>query len=113
MPSIQKTSPINIAITGLLAESRRMKVISNNIANASTTNGPGGKPYRRQVVQLSTDPSGGVSVRGVAADNVTPLKKIYEPAGGTRLRHEAYCALIDKCRRAASERQTAPWPETR
>jgi flagellar basal-body rod protein FlgC len=79
MPSIQKTSPINIAITGLLAESRRMKVISNNIANASTTNGPGGKPYRRQVVQLSTNPSGGVSVRGVADDNVTPLKKVYEP----------------------------------
>lgn len=33
------------------------------------------------------------------------MKKIYEPAGGTRLRHEAYCALIDKCRRATSEQQ--------
>jgi flagellar basal-body rod protein FlgC len=80
MPSIQKTSPINIAITGLAAESRRMKVISSNIANASTTGGPGGAPYRRQVVQLSTDPSGGVSVRGVTADTVTPLRKVYEPA---------------------------------
>jgi len=79
MPSIQKTSPINIAITGLAAESRRMKVISTNIANASTTHGPGGTPYRRQVVQLSTDPSGGVSVCGVTGDTVTPMKKIYEP----------------------------------
>ncbi len=79
MPSIQRTSPISIAITGLTAESRRMKVISNNIANASTTNGPGGAPYRRQMVQLSTDPLGGVSVRGVASDTVTPLKKVYEP----------------------------------
>ena len=79
MPSIQKTSPINIAITGLLAESRRMKVISNNIANTLTTHGPDGAPYRRQVVRLSTDPSGGVSVSGVTSDNVTPLKKIYEP----------------------------------
>lgn len=79
MPSIQKTSPINIAITGLAAESRRMKVISANIANASTTHGPGGTPYRRQVVQLSTDPSGGVSIRGVTGDTVTPMKKIYEP----------------------------------
>ncbi len=79
MPSIHRTSPINIAITGLAAESRRMKVIAGNIANASTTNGPGGAPYRRQIVQLSTDPSGGVSVRGVTSDNVTPLKKIYEP----------------------------------
>ena len=79
MPSIHRTSPINIAITGLRAESRRMKVISSNIANASSTGGPDGKPYRRQVVQLSTDPSGGVRVRGVTSDNVTPLKKIYEP----------------------------------
>jgi len=56
-----------------------MKVISANIANSSTTRGPDGKPYRRQMLQLSTDPGGGVKVRGVTRDLATPLKKIYEP----------------------------------
>lgn len=79
MASIQKTSPIDIAISGLQAESRRMKVISANIANSATTRGPDGKPYRRQMVQLSTDPDGGVKVSGVTRDLTTPLQKIYEP----------------------------------
>ncbi len=79
MASIQGTSPINIAISGLRAENRRMKVISTNIANSSTTRGADGKPYRRQMVQLSTDPDGGVMIQGVASDLSTPLQKIYEP----------------------------------
>ena len=79
MASIQGTSPINIAISGLRAENRRMKVISTNIANSATTRGPDGKPYRRQMVQLATDPDGGVTVHGIAADLSTPLQKVYEP----------------------------------
>jgi len=72
-------SPLDIAISGLQAGSRRMKVISANIANSETTRGPDGKPYRRQMVQLSTDPAGGVKIRGVASDLATPFKKIYDP----------------------------------
>ncbi len=79
MPSIQGTSPINIAISGLQAESRRMKVISTNIANSATTRGLDGKPYRRQMVRLSTDPAGGVKIRDVTRDLATPLQKVYEP----------------------------------
>jgi len=79
MPSIQGMSPLDIAISGLQAGSRRMKVISANIANSETTRGPDGKAYRRQMVQLSTDPAGGVKIRGVASDLTTPLKKVYEP----------------------------------
>ncbi len=79
MASIQGISPVNIAISGMRAESRRMKVISTNIANSATTQGPDGKPYRRQTVQLSTDPDGGVKIRGVASDLATPLKRVYEP----------------------------------
>lgn len=79
MASIQGTSPINIAISGLQAENRRMKVISANIANSSTTRGPDGKPYRRQMVQLSSDPDGGVKISGVTRDLTTPLERIYEP----------------------------------
>lgn len=41
---------ITIAATGLKAESGRMRIISENIANAeSTARTPGGDPYRRKV----------------------------------------------------------------
>ena len=41
---------INVATTGLKAQGARMRVISENIANASSTaKNPGGDPYRRQV----------------------------------------------------------------
>ena len=41
---------ISIAASGLKAESGRMRVISENIANAdSTARTPGGDPYRRKI----------------------------------------------------------------
>lgn len=41
---------IMIAATGLRAQSSRMRVISENIANAhSTASTPGGDPYRRKI----------------------------------------------------------------
>ena len=42
---------IAIAATGIRAQSGRMRVISENIANAdSTATTPGGNPYRRRIV---------------------------------------------------------------
>ncbi len=38
----------NIAATGLTAQRLRMDLISNNIANATTTRTPGGGPYARK-----------------------------------------------------------------
>jgi flagellar basal-body rod protein FlgC len=43
---------IDVAASGLTAERMRMDVTSENLANAQTTNGPGGQPYRRQEVVL-------------------------------------------------------------
>jgi flagellar basal-body rod protein FlgC len=43
---------IDVAASGLTAERMRMDVTSENLANAETTNGPGGQPYRRQEVVL-------------------------------------------------------------
>ncbi len=41
---------IKIAATGMQAQSSRMRVISENIANAqSTASTPGGEPYRRKI----------------------------------------------------------------
>lgn len=80
MASIQKTSPMDIAVTGMRAQSRRMKVISTNIANVSTSRGPNGEAYRRQMIELASDAGGGVRVGKVSTDMVTPLRRVFEPA---------------------------------
>jgi flagellar basal-body rod protein FlgC len=46
---------IAIASSGMRAESGRMRVISENLANAdSTATTPGGDPYRRRIVTFRT-----------------------------------------------------------
>jgi flagellar basal-body rod protein FlgC len=85
---------IDLAASGLTAERVRMDVTSENLANAQTTNGAGGQPYRRQDVVLqqvgggfgsqlagalgqSTTP-GGVEVAGIVND-ATPDQLVYDP----------------------------------
>ena len=74
-------SPVDMAVSGLRAESLRMNVIANNIANSNTANAGGGQPYRRQVVTLGTDPNSlsGVTVQQIVGDNSTDFKQMYEP----------------------------------
>lgn len=49
-----KTS-IAIAASGLKAQSGRMRVIAENLANAnSTANGPDGEPFRRRLVSFQS-----------------------------------------------------------
>ena len=75
------------AISGsaLKAQTLRMKVIAENIANASTTpSAPGQKPYQRQTVSFNNefDRALGaykVGVGSVRGDNADPIKK-YDPS---------------------------------
>ncbi len=86
---------IDIAASGLTAERVRMDVTSENLANAQTTNGPGGQPYRRQEVVLQqaggtsfgstlagamdgSPTPGGVEVAGIVSDP-TPDQLVYDP----------------------------------
>jgi flagellar basal-body rod protein FlgC len=47
---------IAIAATGMRAQGGRMRIISENIANAdSTATAPGGDPYRRRIVTFRSD----------------------------------------------------------
>jgi flagellar basal-body rod protein FlgC len=86
---------IGIAGSGLTAQRIRMDVTSENLANADTTKGAGGRPYQRQEVQLqqvgsggfqgalsgamqSGAPAGGVAVTGIVAD-ATPDQLVYDP----------------------------------
>ncbi|WP_370232626.1 flagellar basal body rod protein FlgC [Cognatishimia sp.] len=48
------TTISRIASTGLRAQGERMRVVSENVANAnSTANEPGGDPYRRKTISFN------------------------------------------------------------
>lgn len=74
-------SPVDIAVSGLRAQSKKIGVISSNIANAFTTRGEGGQPYRRQEVLLRTSDElmGGVRIDRVAQDDASDFKRILMP----------------------------------
>jgi flagellar basal-body rod protein FlgC len=88
---------IDAAGSGLSAERLRMDVTSENLANAQTTRGVNGQPYRRKEVVLQEAASGGargafagvlgaamnggakgVQVAGIVEDP-TALRKVYDP----------------------------------
>ena len=60
--------PMDIAISGLKAQSRQMEIISNNIANARSANAADGQPYRR----LEAVFKAGDDLSGVELDEVVP-----------------------------------------
>ncbi len=67
MDSLQQA--IRVATTGLSAQSQRMRVVSENLANAhSTGEVPGADPYRRKTIGFSNDGSAedGAALVGVA-----------------------------------------------
>ncbi len=74
----------DIAASGMKAQAERLKVISQNMANAdSVSTEPGGEPYRRQVVSFENyvDKTNGaqkVRVNKIIDDN-SPFEKKYEP----------------------------------
>lgn len=68
---IDRMGPVvDIAVSGLRAQSLRLNLIAGNIANANTTRTDSGEPYRRRDVVLATSPDsmGGVTVLNVAQD---------------------------------------------
>jgi flagellar basal-body rod protein FlgC len=92
---------LDISASGLTAERMRMDVTAENLANAQTTRGPNGGPYRRKDVVLQTaagdgfrsalagavggmpgmggsQQEGGVQVAGIAED-ASPARRVYDP----------------------------------
>lgn len=67
-----------ISATGLKAQSLRMRVIAENLANAdSVASTAGGTPYRRKLVLFSPD-DGGVKIAGVRRDTAS-FARVYQP----------------------------------
>ena len=75
---------LNISASGMSAERLRMDVIAENLANADTTRGPNGGPYRRKEVVLQqaggsfADTLSGVEASGIVNDQ-SPMKRVYDP----------------------------------
>ncbi|UCD52093.1 MAG: hypothetical protein JSW27_05535, partial [Phycisphaerales bacterium] len=54
--------PIDIAVSGMRAQTTQMEVISSNIANARTTDNGQGQPYRRLEAIFRSEDDGVSSV---------------------------------------------------
>ena len=82
------SSSVEISASGLRAQSLRMRVIAENLANSqSVASTPGGDPYRRRVVTFepvlagdgkSDEGGNGVRVRGIAKDS-SAFQRLYQP----------------------------------
>jgi len=76
---------IQVATSGLQAQSTRLRVVAENMANAnSTSTVPGGNPYARKTVTFEDemDRTAGVDlvhVRDIGVDT-TPFKIEYDPS---------------------------------
>ena len=75
---------IGIAASGLRAQSGRMRVIAENVANAdSTADKPGADPYRRKVPtfshQMDRELGGSVVSLGRVTRDQSPFRTRYEP----------------------------------
>ena len=82
---------LNASASALNAERTRIEVSVSNIANADSTRGPDGQPYRRRDVVLAADAPNnfdialgnagvtGVKVAAVVEDQ-SPFKRRYDPS---------------------------------
>jgi flagellar basal-body rod protein FlgC len=72
-----------IAASGLHAQLGRMRIITENIANAdSTATTPGGDPYRRKIVTFSSE------LDGALGADVVKLGRVQTDNSEFRIKHE-------------------------
>ena len=77
-------STFDISTSGMDAQTTRLRVIAENLANQDTTGStPGADPYRRKTITfeetLGSDGAASVSVKEIGHDQ-TPFEKRYEPS---------------------------------
>lgn len=87
---------MHVSASGLAAERLRMDVIAQNLANANSTRGPDGQPYRRHEVVFRSSDVGGASGSGPSeraasgplhgvepvaiVEDPSPLRSVYDPS---------------------------------
>ena len=89
MPTL--SDAVAVSASALAAERTRIEAAISNLANAESTRGPDGGPYRRREVVLAADPVNsfdaalgrasavGVRVAGVIEDD-SPFQQRYQPS---------------------------------
>ncbi|MFZ2149368.1 MAG: flagellar basal body rod protein FlgC [Sedimentisphaerales bacterium] len=83
---------IDIAISGLQAQSKNMQVISSNVANARTSDAGKGEPYRRLEATFKSDGDlGGVMLDKILPD-VSDFLRIFDPSS-PQADEEGYVAM--------------------
>jgi len=76
---------LDISASGLSAERMRMDVTAENLANAETTRGANGQPYRRKEVVLQTASGNGFSSALASAVGSVPGATSSQQAGGVQV----------------------------
>ena len=66
-------SALHISPSGLAAERVRVNLAASNLANAESTRGPDGKPYKRLDPVLEAVPFGDQLARASGADGAAPM----------------------------------------
>jgi flagellar basal-body rod protein FlgC len=77
-------SSVSVSASGLRAQSLRMRIIAENLANQdSVAATPGGTPYRRKVVTFTPDLDRDTGATGVKVTSIvndkSPFNRIYQP----------------------------------
>lgn len=74
----------NIAGSAMAAQSQRLNVVASNLANAESTTGPDGQPYKAKQVVFETTPLAGQVGQGVkvsaVVEDAAPMRTVYDPA---------------------------------
>jgi flagellar basal-body rod protein FlgC len=75
---------MNIAASGMRAQTDRIKTIAENIANANSTSPvAGGEPYRRKIATMKSefdrDLNASVVESGKPIDDTSPFREQYDP----------------------------------
>jgi len=78
------TASLRVAAAGLEAQSTRMRVVAENLANAqSTATTPGGDPYQRKTIIFSSELDRAAQASLVKVDRIgrdeTPFRVEYDP----------------------------------
>ena len=78
------TASLRVAAAGLEAQSMRMRVVSENLANAqSTGNTPGADPYQRKTISFSSELDRASDASLIKVDRIrrdkTPFRVEYDP----------------------------------
>jgi flagellar basal-body rod protein FlgC len=76
---------LDVSASGLSAERMRMDVTAENLANAETTRGANGQPYRRKEVVLQQVGGGGFGSALASAVGSVPGAPAQQQAGGVEV----------------------------